>query len=401
MNGIYKLTGRLQHYVWGGKEYIPALLKIEKESEQYYAEYWLGAHNSAPSIIEINGSTQTLIEFLNQNPTALGEQSRAVFGDELPYLLKILDVEKPLSIQLHPTKKQAEIGFAEENAKGIGLKDPKRTYKDNNHKPEMMIALSDFWLLHGFKSKTKIIDTLKQRPSLVALADKLTTQDLHVFYADIMQAEQSQLAAWLNPIIEVNKTAYQKGELALDNPDYWVLYSMQAMEIPADKLDAGLICFYLFNIVHIKKGEGIFQDAGIPHAYLRGQNIELMACSDNVIRGGLTPKHIDIPELLKVIDCREVEPQVISPAPADKSTFTYSTPAKDFALEHLNCLQGVQIQGKTQSASILSVMQGAVNINGKSEALLLKQGEAVFICAETKYRIEGIEEGYCVLAKLP
>lgn len=401
MSRIYKLTGKLQHYVWGGKEYLPALLNIEKEDGQYYAEWWLGAHNSAPSLIEINGSTQTLIEFLSKNPTVLGKQSLSVFGNELPYLLKILDVEKPLSIQLHPTKKQAEIGFIQENAKGIDLNDPKRTYKDNNHKPEMMIALSDFWLLHGFKSKTKIIDTLKQRPSLATLADKLATQDLHAFYADIMQAEQSQLAAWLNPIIETNKTAYQKGELALDNPDYWVLYSMQAMEIPADKLDAGLICFYLFNIVHIRKGEGIFQDAGIPHAYLRGQNIELMACSDNVIRGGLTPKHIDIPELLKVIDCREVEPQVISPSPADKSTFTYSTPAKDFALEHLNCLQGVQIQGKTQSAAILSVMQGAVNISGKSVTLSLKQGEAVFICAETEYRIEGIEAGYCILAKLP
>lgn len=150
-----------------------------------------------------------------------------------------------------------------------------------------------------------------------------------------------------------------------------------------------------------KKGEGIFQDAGIPHAYLRGQNIELMACSDNVIRGGLTPKHIDIPELLKVIDCREVEPQIIPPAPTDKLAFTYSTPAKDFALENLNCPQGAQIQGKTQSATILLVMQGSVKLHEKSTALSLKQGESAFICADTEYQIEGIEQGYCVLAKLP
>ena len=401
MSGVYKLTGALQHYIWGGKDYIPNLLNIKKETDQHYAEWWLGAHHSAPSIIESDGKTQTLTEFLHDNPTALGAQSRATFGDELPYLLKILDVEKPLSIQLHPTKKQAEIGFAEENAKGVNLKDPKRTYKDNNHKPEMMIALSDFWLLHGFKTKAKIIETLKTRPSLTALCDQLATQDLHTFYADIMQANQSQLAAWLNPIIDANQTAYQKGELTLDNPDYWVLYTIEAMEIPADKLDAGLICFYLFNIVQTKKGEGIFQDAGIPHAYLRGQNIELMACSDNVIRGGLTPKHIDIPELLKVIDCREVEPQIIPPAPTDKLAFTYSTPAKDFALENLNCHTGDNIQGKTDSAAILLVMQGSVKLHEKSTALSLKQGESAFICAETEYQIEGIKDGYCVLAKLP
>ena len=110
------------------------------------------------------------------------------------------------------------------------------------------------------------------------------------------------------------------------------------MEISPEKLDAGLICFYLFNIVHVKKGEGIFQDAGIPHAYLRGQNIELMACSDNVIRGGLTPKHIDIPELLRVVDCREVIPQLIDIADENQAIFTYATPAKDFALSHLSLI---------------------------------------------------------------
>ena len=156
---IYKLNGSLQNYVWGGHQYIPQLLNIPAEENQYYAEWWLGTHNSAPSSIEVDGKNVLLTEFLQKNPTALGSQSRASFGDELPYLLKILDVAQPLSIQLHPTKTQAEIGFAEENAKGIELNASTRTYKDNNHKPEMMIALSDFWLLHGFKNKSDIIET--------------------------------------------------------------------------------------------------------------------------------------------------------------------------------------------------------------------------------------------------
>lgn len=401
MTGVYKLTGTLQHYIWGGKNYIPTLLGIEKDQNQYYAEWWLGAHSSSPSIIEYNKKTQTLIEFLNHNPCVLGTKSRAKFGDELPYLLKILDVEKPLSIQLHPTKDQAERGFAEENTKGIALTDPKRTYKDNNHKPEMMIALSDFWLLHGFKTKSKIAETLKSRPSLSALLTKLNSQSLQHFYSEIMKADQIQLASWLNPIIESNQHAYQKGELTLNNPDYWVLYTIDVMEIKADKLDAGLICFYLFNIVNLKKGEGIFQDAGIPHAYLRGQNIELMACSDNVIRGGLTPKHIDITALLDIIDCREIEPQIIPPAPSTPSEFIYSTPAKDFVLVNINCKSDMIYNQTAKNASILFVMEGVIKITEESNEIELKQGQSAFICANTIYQIHTVADGYCVLATSP
>lgn len=398
---IYELTGQIQHYAWGGKEYIPQLLNITAKKEQHYAEWWLGAHVSAPSMISVSSTLQPLTEFLAQKPTALGQRSRNKFGMDLPYLLKILDVAKPLSIQLHPTKQQAEQGFIQENVKGINLADPKRTYKDNNHKPEMMIALSDFWLLHGFKSKTQILETLKARPSLNELVAKLELQDLHRFYADIMQADQVQLARWLLPIVEENRAKYQASQLELSNPDYWLLYTMDAMEISAEKLDAGLVCFYLFNIVHLREGEGIFQDAGIPHAYLRGQNIELMACSDNVIRGGLTPKHVDIPALLSVIDCREVEPNIIPIAPEEARIFTYATPAQDFALTNVRYKQSEVHQCQSNSAEILLVMQGSLKILQNSTALYVKKGESVFIESDEEYQIEGIDTGYCVIAHLP
>ncbi|OOF38682.1 mannose-6-phosphate isomerase, class I [Rodentibacter mrazii] len=398
---IYKLTGALQHYVWGGQNYIPQLLNIPSKENQHYAEWWLGTHSSAPSVIEIGDKALSLTEFLQQNPTALGEKSREIFGEGLPYLLKILDVAKPLSIQLHPTKRQAEIGFAKENAAGIDLKDPKRTYKDNNHKPEMMIALSDFWLLHGFKKKEKILATLAERSSLAPLAEKLRNQDCHSFYADVMQADQTQLSQWLAPIIKQNHEAYAANELGLENPDYWLRYSMEAMDISPEKLDAGLVCFYLFNIVHLKKGEGIYQEEGIPHAYLRGQNIELMACSDNVIRGGLTPKYVDIPELLKVMDCHEVEPQIIPAASHDVRVFTYSTPAKDFALQNIQYECGETHHLKIQSAGILMVMKGQLNLHSETTALSLKQGESAFITSGSSYEIEGLSEGYAVVAKLP
>ncbi|EHK89771.1 mannose-6-phosphate isomerase, class I [Aggregatibacter actinomycetemcomitans] len=400
MAGIYPLNGSLQHYVWGGENYIPNLLHINK-TQVHYAEYWLGAHASAPSQLVTAQGEIPLSDFLRQNPTALGTQSRGLFGENLPYLLKILDVANPLSIQLHPTKKQAEIGFARENAAGVALNDPKRTYKDDNHKPEMMIALSDFWLLHGFKTKDKILDTLRQRPSLADLATKLESQDLSAFYADIMLAKQDQLARRLLPIIDTQQSAFERHQLAMQNPDYWVLYSLQAMNISRDKLDAGLMSFYLFNIVNLHVGEGIFQAAGIPHAYLRGQNIELMACSDNVIRGGLTPKHVDIAQLLNVIDCREVIPQVIAPAPKDAVYYTYSTPGEDFALSNLRYAKNTEFSDRTLNGSILFVMAGEMTLAGEQQKLTLKQGQAAFIEAETKYHVRGVQAGYAVLAGLP
>ena len=398
---IYRLTGQVQHYAWGGKNYIASLIGLNSAKDQPCAEWWLGAHPSAPSEIEDVTGKQSLIEFLSQNPTALGQASRQQFGDELPYLLKILDVEKPLSIQLHPTKAQAEKGFEAENAKGVSLTDSTRTYKDRNHKPEMMIALSDFWLLHGFKTKSQILATLNVRPSLQPLAEKLGKQSLAEFYADVMLADQSTLANWLLPIIEVNQQPYKNGELTLDNPDYWVLYTMEAMAILPEKLDAGLVCFYLFNIVHLKEGEGIFQDAGIPHAYLRGQNVELMACSDNVIRGGLTPKYVDIVELLKIVDCREVTPKIISAAPQNQSEFTYKTPVNDFALAQIRVEPEMHTKVNLQSAGILLVMQGELKIQEKSTALTLKQGESAFITADSNVEIMSEKGGYAFLAKLP
>ena len=399
MAGIYPLNGRLQHYVWGGERYIPHLLHIDK-TESHYAEYWLGAHPSAPSQILYAQEEISLSDFLYQNPTALGTQSRQLFGDNLPYLLKILDVANPLSIQLHPTKEQAEIGFVQENAAGIPLNDPKRTYKDDNHKPEMMIALSDFWLLHGFKTKAQILDTLRQRPSLAELATKLVSQNLADFYADIMLAKQEQLAQWLLPIIEGQQKAYEQNQLAMQDPDYWVLYTLHAMKISRDKLDAGLMSFYLFNIVNLQVGEGIFQAAGVPHAYLRGQNIELMACSDNVIRGGLTPKHVDIEQLLKIIDCSEIVPQIIAPAPKNQ-VYTYPTPIADFALSNMPYAKNTEISDRTLNGSILLVMAGEISLEVAQQKLTLKQGQAAFIEADTDYRVHGIQEGYAVLAGLP
>lgn len=403
MHNIYKLFGHTQDYAWGGKNYLPQLLTISNPENKPFAEYWLGAHPALPSEIIINKQKIKLTDFLNHHPKYLGENNLQKFGKELPFLLKILDVALPLSIQLHPTKAEAEQGYELENQKGIALTDKTRTYKDRNHKPEMMIALSDFWLLHGFKYKHEIIKSLQAKPSLQSLAHELEQESLYDFYAKIMQADQNQLANWLMPIIESQTQAYQENKLTIDNPDYWVLYTIEAMQIDLNKLDAGLMCFYIFNLVNLKEGEGIFQDAGIPHAYLRGQNIELMACSDNVIRGGLTPKYVDIPELLKIIDCSEITPKII-PAVKFNAQHQYQTPAQDFALTHIGFNQNEVNQYKnfqSASAAILLVMQGEMEILSNTENLKLKQGESCFIKADSICEIKALQTGYVVVASLP
>ncbi len=399
---IFKLTGTHQHYDWGGTSFIPNWLKLKQTEDKPYAEYWLGAHRSAPSLIEFEGQWLPLDRVIDKAPKLLGEESRAKFGDELPYLLKILDVKQPLSIQLHPTKAEAELGFERENQLGIALNAPNRTYKDRNHKPEMMIALSDFWLLHGFRPLAEIKSVLAERPSLQGLAQRIDTVGLPQVYREIMQAAQIQLEKWLLPIISEKQLEYQQDKLKWDNPDYWVLYSMEAMGISSEKLDAGLLCFYLFNIVNLKKGEGIYQGAGLPHAYLRGQNIELMAASDNVIRGGLTPKFVDIPALLNTIEYREVVPKIIPAYQGEEALYLYPTPeAKDFAMQRLSFNPFDEEAFITTSASILLVMAGSLYIDLGEDSIHLSQGEAVFISADTPVDTIGESGGYAVIATLP
>ena len=399
---IFKLTGTHQHYDWGGTSFIPNWLKLKQTEDKPYAEYWLGAHRSAPSLIEFEGQWLPLDRVIDKAPKLLGEESRAKFGDELPYLLKILDVKQPLSIQLHPTKAEAELGFERENQLDIALNAPNRTYKDRNHKPEMMIALSDFWLLHGFRPLAEMKSVLAERPSLQGLAQRIDTVGLPQVYREIMQATQAQLEKWLLPIISEKQLEYQQDKLKWDSPDYWVLYSMEAMGISSEKLDAGLLCFYLFNIVNLKKGEGIYQGAGLPHAYLRGQNIELMAASDNVIRGGLTPKFVDIPALLNTIEYREVVPKIIPAYQGEEALYLYPTPeAKDFAMQRLSFNPFDEEAFITTSASILLVMAGSLYIDLGEDSIHLSQGEAVFISADTQVDTIGESDGYAVIATLP
>jgi len=388
---IFKLQGKVQHYAWGGFEYIPQLLAFNNAQNKPCAEYWLGAHPSASSLLQTEDGQQSWYEQIQQQPIEyLGEKVYEQFG-ELPYLLKVLDVREMLSIQVHPTKEEAQKGFEREEAAGIPINAPYRNYKDKNHKPEVMIALGEFWLLHGFKKEEELQNILNSIPEFNFLSKVFAEDGYYGLYKMVMEMSQEEADELLLPLI--------KREITLcvnkHQPGYWVskLYNGR---VPAGNVDKGIFSIYFFNIVELKQGEAIFQGAGVPHAYLEGQNVELMANSDNVLRGGLTPKHVDVPELLKHIVFEGIEPHILAGEEVGhERQFTFPVP--DFGISTLQLETGREYVAKSQSPEIYLVMQGEVIW----EHVSCKRGEAFVVLPGTEVTIRGVENAVVYKAIVP
>ena len=310
MTKLFALTGKIQNYSWGGRQFIPELLSEDLKSQKA-AEYWLGAHVNSPSIVTTDAGEIALNTFLDSNLNqTLGAEIAKKFG-RLPFLLKVLDVNDMLSIQVHPSKLEAEKGFKFENEKGIPLTASYRNYKDDNHKPEIMVALSEFWLLHGFLVKEQLTQRLNEIPEFKGLVNVFENDGYLGLYKTVMEQSQEESDKILSPLINRILPEYKAGRLDKSSPDYWAAKAFDMSE-DKDVFDKGIFSIYFLNIIHAGKGDAIFQDNGIPHAYLQGQNIELMANSDNVLRAGLTPKHVDVPELLKHVVFEETKPGLMS-----------------------------------------------------------------------------------------
>jgi len=387
MKKIFSLKGKVQNYAWGGKHYIPSLLRKEP-TEDKCAEYWLGAHVNAPSMVETDTGEQPLDAFINENLAEnLGEKITEKFG-RLPYLFKVLDVEDMLSIQVHPTKREAEKGYKRENEIGIPLSAPNRNYKDDNHKPEIMVALSEFWLLHGFLTEEKIKIVLQDVPELNSLSQVFEEKGYYGLYEKVMTESAAETNERLAPLVERILPKYKEGKLDKSNPDYWAAKAVISFGNDLSKLDKGIYSIYFFNIVKANKGEAVFQDAGIPHAYLEGQNMELMANSDNVLRGGLTPKHIDVPELLKHVKFEATIPNVMKGfSSEDGLERIYKSPAPDFELSQITMKENEVYKSKSSSASILIVIEGEAVVSDTETDLHLNKGETALLLDGADYRI--------------
>jgi mannose-6-phosphate isomerase len=386
MTKLFALKGKIQNYAWGGRQYIYEILGKD-EKGQKAAEYWLGAHVNSPSLVVTDDGEIALNTFLDSNLNqTLGVEIAKKFGS-LPFLFKVLDVNNMLSVQVHPSKREAEKGFKFENEKGIPLNASFRNYKDDNHKPEIMVALSEFWLLHGFLSKEQLTQRLNDVPEFKGLLNVFEKDGYLGLYKKVMEQSQGENDKILGPLINRILPIYKAGRLDKSNPDYW---AARASDLFEDKnaLDKGIFSIYFFNLIKAKKGEAIFQDSGIPHAYLEGQNIELMANSDNVLRAGLTPKHVDVPELLKHVAFEETEPYLMSgELQKDGIETIYKSPAPDFELSKIELQKTQKYHAKAKTAQILMIIEGEAMIREGETSLKCKKGDSVLLTAEADYGI--------------
>jgi mannose-6-phosphate isomerase len=383
MQKIFRLEGKVQHYAWGGNRFIPALLGQSNDSNQPYAEYWMGAHDNVPSlVVKPDGTSQPLNEFIKTDPAGiLGEAVNKKFG-RLPYLFKVLDVKDMLSIQVHPNKKDAETAFADENKKGIALNAPARNYKDDNHKPELMLALSDFWLLHGFKSHDNLKKVLGNIPELQFLLPVFEKEGYEGLYRTVMSMDQQEVNKHLQPLLDRIIPLYEKGSLDKEQEDFWAARAALTFNQPG-AIDRGIFSVYFFNLLHLKEGEAIYQGANMPHAYLEGQNIEIMANSDNVLRGGLTVKHIDVGELMKHVKFEATVPKIFkSRNSTSKFEQYFKTPAEDFELRELYALVTLPVEIETHTTEVFFAYTGGpVNVTDGTTTLTLKSGDAMLATA--------------------
>ena len=369
---MHSLKGRIQHYTWGGNTFIPSLFQ-QIPDEQPAAEYWLGIHNGGPSQVLLGqGASTSLQALINSDKTRyLGKSVKDQFGN-LPYLLKILDVKDMLSIQVHPNKQAAEEGFKKENALAIPLTASNRNYKDDNHKPEMMVALSDFWLLHGFSPN--IEQQLDAYGFLNGFKGIFQSEGIRGLYQQVMEMPQEAVDRLIAPHIHAIMPLYVADQLPKSSPDFWAARAVHNF-CEDGHFDRGIFSIYLFNILNLKPGEGIFQGAGLPHAYLEGQNIELMSNSDNVLRAGLTPKHVDIPELLANTAFVPTIAEII-PGSLNKTVQHYPCPIGDFSLSAYFLKAGEKMEFTVVSPSIFLMVNGDVHWKGNTSEVL--QGAAAF-----------------------
>jgi mannose-6-phosphate isomerase len=379
------LQNTIRDYAWGSRTFIPELLGLQA-TDKPAAELWLGAHPAAPS--QLADDTSLLEEIAHDPIGLLGESAVERFGDALPFLLKVLAAEAPLSIQAHPTIEQAQAGFADENARGIAIGAPNRNYADANHKPELICALTDFQALCGFRdvyASAALFETIIAAggTALAGYPERLTggggLREVVTVLLTMPEAHRIEMQASVVPAC----AAVAEARSAWSAECGWT--GRLAEAYPAD---AGVILALLLNLVGLKPGEALFLSAGRIHAYLRGAGVEIMASSDNVLRCGLTPKHVDVAELLKVLDFTTEPARPLQPA-SDGTIRWYPVPIEDFSLGELRLADGDKVQLPADGPRILLCTEGSFTITASQDVQALARGGSVFVPADAAITVSG------------
>ena len=367
------LHGVVQPYAWGSVDALPRIMGTHPTGEPQ-AELWLGAHPRGLSLLRREGTNRPLNEVIAADTEAeLGEETARRFGNELPFLLKILAIDKPLSLQTHPNRHQAEEGFAAENEWGIPIDAYNRLYRDRNHKPELICALEPFTALCGFRSSH----------STVALIESLEIPGLGPFVELLSADETDRALRWLlEQPPEAGAVLARQVAHACTRPGPFAQERQWAVRIGEHHPgDIGVAIALMLNLVRLEPGQSLYLGAGNLHVYLHGVAVEIMANSDNVLRGGLTPKHVDIPALLDVVDYRPLEVPITTP---DGPLFDFFPPVPDFRLTRM------EVDGKAGcrglGPEIVLCASGRVSVAGHD----IGSGGAVWIPAGTgDYEVAG------------
>jgi len=369
MKTISILKNTVQEYAWGSYTAIAELLGKNSPSVRPHAELWLGAHPKAPSMVQFGYKWVSLLELIKDNPEdILGREVAQKFNNTLPYLFKVLAAAKPLSMQAHPGKMQAINGFEKENRLGVPIDASNRNYKDDNHKPECICALTDFWALNGFRRVSEILLLMEKicprylAGELVDLRNQPDKQGLKNFFSVLLTMEPERKKQVIDEAI-VNAHRFSED----DNLFKWIIKLYNEY-----KADTGVFSPVLLNLICLKPGQAMFIQSGVLHSYLDGVGIELMANSDNALRGGLTPKHVDVQELLSVLDFEEKGINIIASKKCKDFEMIYPSPAEEF---------------------VLSVISGNKEIAYKSPA---KRSIEIILCTDGKALISDIDNNIAI-----
>ena len=371
---MWQLTCAVRHYPWGSRTVIPELLGQPSPADRPHAELWMGAHPDEPSVLE---DGRPLDKAIAADPvTLLGPAVAERFGPRLPFLLKVLAADSPLSLQAHPTTQQAEAGFAAEEAVGIPHEDPTRTFKDPFHKPELILALTTFEALCGFRPIEGSLHCLAKlevpelKPTIAALA----RGGLRAAVLQLLTMEREPRTALVEAV------ASSAGRfVAAGDPEFLNTYRWAARLAAAYPSDPGVVISLMCNHLKLAPGEAVFLPAGNLHAYLSGAGVEVMASSDNVLRGGLTGKHVDLAALIEVLDFSDGKVPVLRPV-LGPGGLRYPVPVEEFDLTF--CQLGESAGTLTTSGpQVLLCTEGRAVLASADEELVLEKGCSAFVPA--------------------
>jgi mannose-6-phosphate isomerase len=368
----------IQPYAWGSRTAIAELQGRPAPTATPEAELWMGAHPSAPSGVERAGGKTTLDAVIAADPDGeLGAECAARFGGRLPFLLKVLAAEQALSIQVHPSREQAEVGFRAENERGLAPGDKSRNYVDDWPKPEILCAVTPFEVLAGMRTAADAAALLRalEVGELATLATDLANDPAapsRALAAILTWPTASRGELVAHVVAACERMAARGGPYA----SACAATARLAGEHPGD---LGIVASLLLRHAVLRPGDAVFLPAGGLHAYLHGTGVELLANSDNVVRAGLTAKHIDVPELLKLTD-PAVDVPTIQPRPLGDGVTVYDSPAPEFRLYHADLGPGpVTLPGG--GARVLLCVEGVAALSSGSGALKVAKGESCYLSA--------------------